>query len=388
MKSREHYFDYNATTPVDERVLEKMSSYFHDRFHNPSSFYRTAREARMAVEEARENLAKAINASPEEIFFTSGGTESDNLAIKGVVARYHKKDCHIITSGIEHPAVKNTTDFLKKEGYPVTELGVNSKGRVNPDDLKKNIRKNTRLVSVMTANNETGVIQPIAELARICHDHGVLFHTDGVQALGKIAVDVKAMGLDMATFSSHKIYGPKGVGILYRRKGIRIVPMIHGGGHEKGLRNGTENVSGIVGFGEAARLVITETDQFRSRIEKMRNRIEKELMEKIPRMMINGDVNNRLFNTLNISAQYIEGESIIALLEQYNIAISSGSACSSKSLEPSHTLLAMGLSHEDAHGSLRISLGKYNNDEDVDRLIEVLPGIVQSLRERSPLWKG
>jgi len=385
---REHYFDYNATTPVDERVLEVMNGFFHDRFHNPSSFYQTARQARSAVEEARSKLARALNASPEEVFFTSGGTESDNLAIQGVVRRFLKDDCHIITSRIEHPAVKNTFEFLEREGYAVTYLPVNPGGRVKPGDLSRAIRKNTRLVSVMTANNETGVIQPVTELIRICHRHGILFHTDAVQALGKIPVDVKNLDADLASFSSHKIYGPKGVGILYRKKGIKLVPMIHGGGHEKGLRNGTENVPGIVGFGEAARQVVTETKEYRERIRKMRDRIQRALLEKIPQVQINGDLDHRLFNTLNLSIRFIEGESIIALLEQHRIALSSGSACSSKSLEPSHTLLAMGLSHEDAHGSLRISLGKNNTDADADRLIEVLPGIVQGLRERSPLWEG
>lgn len=388
MDIKEHYFDYNATTPVDKRVLDKMTEYFTDKFHNPSSFYRSANIAQMALDEARLQTAESINACACEIFFTSGGTESDNLAIKGVVKKYKPEECHIITSPIEHPAVKNTFNYLEKEGMDVTYLPVNKGGLINPEDLKKSIKKNTRLVSIMFANNETGVIQPIKELVKIAHERNVLFHTDAVQALGKIEVDVKDLDLDLASFSSHKIYGPKGVGALFKRKGLKIIPLFHGGGHEKGLRTGTENVSGIVGFGEAARLALLFAKDYKGRIEGLRDRIEQELLKKIPEVMINGDTKNRVFNTLNISIKYIEGESIIALLEQYNIAVSSGSACSSKSLEPSHTLLAMGLSHENAHGSLRISLGKYNTKEDADQLIEVLPGIVQNLRERSPFWKG
>lgn len=383
-----YYFDYNATTPTDPRVIEEMTPYFSENFHNPSSFYRRAAEANHAVQIAREKTAKLINAQPEEIVFTSGGTESDNLAIQGAAHRLKDKGNHIITSKIEHPAVLRTCEYLAKNGWEVTYLPVDKYGFVDPDRLKKAIKETTILVTIMHANNEIGTLQPIKEFAEIAHQSGVLFHTDAVQSTGKISVDVKELGVDLLTFSSHKIYGPKGMGGLYKRKGLKIDPIIFGGGHEKGIRAGTENVSGIVGLGKAAELALAEMAEEERRLRPLRDKLQREILARIPEVMVNGDTEKRLYNTLNISIKYIEGESILAMLDQHDFALSSGSACSSKSLDPSHVLLALGLKHEDAHGSLRISLGKYNSAEDVEKLLEVLPPIAERLRSMSPFWKN
>lgn len=382
-----YYFDYNATTPVDPLVLEEMSPYFSERFHNPSSFYRNAAEAHHAMEIARERIANLINARKEEIFFTGSGTESDNLAIQGTVKQLKTKGNHIITSQIEHPAVLNCCRYLEKEGFEVTYLPVDKNGLLDPDDLKKNIKESTILISIMFANNEIGTIQPVKELAEISADRGKIFHTDAVQIVGKYVIDVKKLNLDMLSFSGHKIYGPKGIGVLYKKKSMKIQPIIFGGGHERGLRSGTENVPAIVGVGKAVEMASLEMKEKESKIKPLRDRIQKEILEKIPEVMINGDTDKRLYNTLNLSIKYIEGESILAYLDQHEIALSSGSACSTKSLEPSHVLLALGLKHEDAHGSLRISLGKYNTQNDIDKLLEVLPPIVNRLRDMSPFWK-
>jgi cysteine desulfurase len=369
--------------------MEEMLPYFNEKFHNPSSFYRDAGAAYQAVEEAREKVAKLLNASGGEIYFTGGGTESDNLAIFGTVDKLKSKGNHIITSQIEHPAVLKSCQHLENQGYSVTYLPVDKNGIIEPEDLKKSITDQTILITVIFANNETGSIQPIKQLAEVARNKGnIVFHTDAVQAVGKIPVDVKDLGVDLLSFSSHKIYGPKGMGVLYKGKGTRITPQIFGGGHEKGLRGGTENVPGIIGLGKAAELAVLEMKAERQFLEPLRDRLQRELVKKIPEVLINGDTPHRLYNTLNISIKYIEGESIVAFLDQQGFAISSGSACSSKSLDPSHTLLAMGLSEEDAHGSLRISLGKYNTEDDVNQLIKVLPEIIKNLREKSPFWKG
>lgn len=381
-----YYFDYNATTPTDPRVVEAMQPYFFGNFHNPSSFYRGAGEANAAVEAAREKAAALINADTREIFFTAGGTESDNLALMGTASKLKDKGNHIITSGIEHPAILKACDFLSKKGYEITLLPVDKNGFVDAGELKKSIKDTTILVSIMYANNEIGTIQPLKELVEIAHGKGVLFHTDAVQATGKIPVDVKALDVDMLSFSSHKIYGPKGMGVLYKKHKVKIDPLIFGGGHEKGLRAGTENVPGIVGLGKAAELALAEIAGEEKRLRPLRDKIQKGIVEKIPEVMINGDTENKLYNTVNVSIKYIEGESILAMLDGEGIALSSGSACSSKSLDPSHVLLALGLKHEDAHGSLRISLGKFNSEEDVDRLLEVLPPVVERLRGISPFW--
>ena len=386
-KEQSVYLDYNATTPVDPRVFSEMKPFFFEHFHNPSSFYRLAGEARYQVEQARKKIADLIHARADEIFFTSGGTESDNMAILGVARQRGIGGNHIITSGIEHPAVLNTCKFLEKTGFDATYLGVDSNGLINPDDLKKTITSKTVLVSIMYANNEIGTIQPIRELCEIAHARGVLFHTDAVQSCGKIPVDVRNLGVDMLSLSSHKIYGPKGVGVLYKKKSVRIETFSFGGGHEQGLRSGTENVPGIVGMGKAAELAGEEMDSETVRIKSMRDRLQNALLDRIPDILINGDTPRRLANTLNISIRHIEGEAMLALLDQDGFCLSSASACSAKSSAPSHVLTAIGLSPEDAQGGLRISLGKYTTDGDIDRLIEVFPGIVEGLRKISPFWQ-
>lgn len=383
-----YYFDYNATTPTDPRVVEAMKPYFFENFHNPSSFYRRAGEANHAVEQAREKIARLINASIKEIFFTSGGTESDNLAVQGAAFKLKEKGNHIITSKIEHPAVLKTCQYLEKNGFEVTYLTVDKYGFVDPENLAKSIKNNTILVSIMHANNEIGTLQPLKELVEIAHRRGVYFHTDAVQSTGKIPLDVKELDVDLMSFSSHKIYGPKGVGVLYKKEKVKISPILFGGGHEKGLRAGTENVQGIVGMGKAAELSSLEMVEEEKKLRPLRDRLQAEIVKRIPEVLINGDTDKRLYNTLNISVKYIEGESMLAMLDQQGLALSSGSACSSKSLDPSHVLLAIGLKHEDAHGSLRISLGRYNTQDDVEKLLETLPPIVERLRKMSPFWKN
>lgn len=383
-----YYFDYNSTTPTDPRVVKEIIPYFSTKFFNPSSFYRKAGEISIDIENARERVAKLLNAEVNEIFFTSSGTESDNLAILGITSKLKEKGNHIITSKIEHPAVLNTCKYLSKKGFEVTYLPVDKYGLLDPDDLKKEIKDTTILVTIMHANNEIGTIQPVKELSKIAHQRGILFHTDAVQSAGKMKVDVKELDIDMLSISSHKIYGPKGMGVLFKKKKVKINPMIFGGAHEKGLRAGTENVPGIIGIGKAAELAILEMHENEKRLKPIRDKIEKGIIETIPDVIINGNTDKRLYNTLNVSIKYIEGESILAFLDNQGFALSSGSACSSKSLEPSHVLLALGLKHEEAHGSLRISLGKYNKKEDADKLIEVLPSIVERLRSMSPFWKN
>jgi cysteine desulfurase len=382
------YFDYNATTPVDPRVAEAMQPYLFGTFHNPSSFYRAAGEANAVVEDARDKVAKLIGADPREIIFTGGGTESDNLAIQGVASKLKYKGNHIITSAIEHPAVLKTCEFLEKHGYEITQLPVNAIGLVDPEELRKRIKETTILVSIMHANNEIGTLQPLKELVAVAHEKEILFHTDAVQSTGKIPVDVKDLGVDMLTFSSHKIYGPKGIGVLYKRRGLRIDPLIFGGGHESGMRAGTENVPGIVGLGKAAELALAEMAAEEKKLRPLRDKLQKAIVESIPEVMVNGDTDQRLYNTLNVSIKYIEGESILAMLDGEEFCLSSGSACSSKSLDPSHVLLAIGLKHEDAHGSLRISLGKFNSEQDADDLLTALPPIVERLRQISPFWNS
>jgi cysteine desulfurase len=380
------YFDYNATTPADPQVVQAMQPYFTDIFHNPSSFYRSAAEAFGAIEKSRESVAQLLNAKTSEIFFTGSGTESDNLAILGAAQRYKNKGNHIITSQIEHPAVLNTCRYLEKNGFEVTYLPVDKDGLIDLDQLENQIRSKTILISIMHANNEIGVIQDLPQLIRIAHQHNILFHSDAVQSTGKIPMDVAALDIDLLSFSSHKLYGPKGVGVLYKKSLLKIDPIIFGGGHEKGLRSGTENVPGIIGLGEAARMALRDMASEEKQIRQFRDQLQHKLTKAIPDVIINGHLEKRLYNTLNISIRYIEGESMLAMLDQQGFALSSGSACSSKSLDPSHVLLAIGLSHEDAHGSLRISLGKYNTQDDVDALIQALPPIVEKLRSISPFW--
>ncbi|MGZ5561770.1 MAG: cysteine desulfurase NifS [Halobacteriota archaeon] len=377
------YLDHAATTPMRPEVFDAMRPYFLERFGNPSSLHSYGLDARVGVERARQQIASAIGAAPQEIIFTSGGTESDNLALRGVLQRGGKKD-HIITSAIEHPAVLETCKFIERLGHEVTYLSVDREGRINPAEVEDAIQENTRLISIMHANNEIGSIQPIAEVGAIAASHRIYMHTDAVQSVGKIPVNVKKLNVQMLSISSHKIYGPKGVGCLYVQKGTKLTPLVFGGGHERGLRSGTENVSGIVGFGEAMRLAIEDfTDN--ARIQKLRDALIDAVLREIPSTQLNGGLVHRLPNNANFSFSYIEGESLLLRLNAKGIAGSTGSACSSKKLEPSHVLLAIGLSPVDAHGSLRLTLGRETTNADVRYVSEVLPGIVNELRQMSPL---
>ena len=382
------YLDYNATTPLDKRILEKMSPYFKNVYSNPSSVYRFAQESKRAVEEARDSLARLLGAEPGEVVFTSGGTESDNTAIKGIAFACQDKGKHIITSSIEHYAALRSCQAMEKLGFEVTYLEVDEYGLVNLEELEKSIKDKTILVSIMHTNNEVGTIQPIKEIADICKKKGVYFHSDAVQAVGKIDVDVRALGVDLLSLSGHKFYGPKGVGALYIKKGVKFFPLLHGGGHERGRRSGTENVAGIVGLGEAARLAKLEIKDEEKRIRVLRDKLEAGIKEKIPEIKINGYPRNRIYNTLNVCIRHIEGESILINLDFEGICASSGSACTSGSLEPSHVLLAMGMPADIAHGSLRMSLGKYTSNKDIDKVLTVLPPIVGKLRKISPFWQN
>jgi len=380
------YLDHAATTPVRKEVLEEMQPYFSKKYGNASSPHALGREANGALQEARVKVAGVINAMPEEIYFTSGGSEADNTALKGLAFANKDKGNHIIISSIEHDAVLNTCKFLEQNGFEVTYLPVDKYGFVNCEDIERAITKKTILISVMHANNEIGTIEPIANIGTLAQEKGVYFHTDAVQTFGKIPIDVEKMGVDLLSASSHKIYGPKGVGALYVKKGIEIQPLIHGGGHENGLRSGTENVAGIVGFGKAAELAENERAIEAGREIKLRDRLIKNAL-KIKNSRLNGHPAMRLPNNANFSFKFIEGEGLVLDLDGYGIAASSGSACSSKSLEPSHVLLAIGLKHEEAHGSLRLTLGRDTKDKDIDYVLRVLPKSVERLRKISPYKK-
>jgi len=380
------YLDYAATTPTHPEVVQAMLPYFTDDFGNPSSIYSYGQEAKAAIKKARGNVAGLINARDEEIIFTSGGTEADNFALKGVVFANDNKGNHIITTTIEHHAVLETCKFLEKRGSTVTYLPVDSYGMVNPDDVKKAITNKTILISVMHANNEVGTIEPIAEIAKIAREAGVYFHTDAVQTAGHIPVDVNKLGVDLLSMSAHKLHGPKGVGALYVRKGVKITPFIHGGGQENGRRSGTENVPGIVGFGKAAELARASLDVEAGRLILLRDKLIKGLLESIDHTRLNGHPVKRSPNNVNISVDFIEGESMCLNLDFEGICASTGSACSSASLEPSHVLLALGLRHEQAHGSLRFTLGKWTTEEEINQVLEILPKIVTKLRAMSPLY--
>jgi len=381
------YLDHAGTTPVHPRVLEAMQPYFRERFGNPASLHGFGQEAAQAVMQAREFLAGLIGAaSPDEIVFTSGGTESDNAAIVGTLLARQKKGNHLITSAIEHHAVLHTCQFLQKQGLAeVTYLPVDSAGLVDPEEVKKAIGDKTILVSIMHANNEIGTIEPIVEIGAVCRERQVAFHTDAVQTVGHIPVSVQEMNIDLLSLSGHKFYGPKGVGALYVRKGVRISPILHGGGQEWGRRSGTLNVSGIVGLGEAARRAREEMEAEAPRQAEMRERLLCSLLEAIAECIITGHRSQRLPNNASICIHYVEGESMLLNLDLQGIAASSGSACTSGSLEASHVLLAIGLSHETAHGSLRFTFGRDNKPSDVDRVLEVLPPVVKRLRAMSPL---
>ncbi|MDD3070522.1 MAG: cysteine desulfurase NifS [Methanoculleus horonobensis] len=377
------YMDHAATTPVRVEVARAMLPYFSERFGNPSSIYALAREAKGPVEEAREKVAAAIGATPEEIYFTSGGTEADNWAVKGVALR--GKGDHIITSAIEHHAVLHSCQALEKQGYRVTYLPVDEFGRVEPAAVEEAITDKTILVSVMAANNEIGTIQPIRAIAKIAHDHKVPFHTDAVQAIGAVSIDVNAMGLDLLSLSAHKFGGPKGIGALYIRKGTRIGTFMDGGAQERGRRAGTENVPGIVGLGRAIELATADIEGRNHRLAAMRDRLIQGILESIPASRLNGHPTERLPNNVNVAFRYVEGESILLMLDALGIAASTGSACTSASLEPSHVLTSCGLPPEEAHGSLRLTLGSRNTEEDVDYVLSVLPGVIERLRKMSPL---
>jgi cysteine desulfurase len=383
---RKIYLDHNATTPVHPEVLEAMLPYFKEKFGNPSSIHGFGREAKVALEEAREKVAGLLGASSNEIFFTSGGTESDNLAVKGTAFANRKKGFHIISSKIEHHAILESCKFLEKEGFEVTYLPVNSQGLVDPDDLKKTIRDETTLVSIIYANNEVGTIQPIEELSKISNEEGVYFHTDAVQALGKVPVSLQKSNVDMLSISSHKIYGPKGVGTIFIRKGVRITPWSHGGHHERSRRAGTENIPGIVGFAKALELVVKELEDQNKHLRSLTEAFYKKLVETIPDVILNGDLERRIPNTLNLSFKGVEGESIILSLDLKGVAVASGSACTSGTLEPSHVLSAMGIDPAIAQGAIRFSFGQDNTMEDVEYVASLLPEIVERLRSMSPLY--
>ncbi|SDK53837.1 cysteine desulfurase NifS [Natronincola ferrireducens] len=382
------YLDYAATTPVNKDVLEEMLPYFQQHFGNPSSVHSFGRESKKALDIARDRVAKSLGAKTEEIYFTGGGSEADNWAIKGVAYGLKNKGNHIITSKIEHHAVLHTCEYLEKEGFEITYLEVDEYGLISLDELKKAIKDTTILITIMYANNEIGTIQPIKEIADIAKENNILFHTDAVQAYGNIPIDTEELGVDLLSISAHKLYGPKGVGALYIRRGVRLHPLVHGGGQEKKRRAGTENLPAIVGFGKAAELAHENLEGHNKQLLNFRDQLINKLMAKIPYTRLNGHPTKRLPGNVNISFEFIEGESLLLSLDMVGIAGSSGSACTSGSLDPSHVLMAIGLTHEIAHGSLRLSLGDPTTQEEIDYVIEKLPPIVERLRQMSPLYEN
>lgn len=380
---RKVYLDYSATTPVKEEVLKEMIPYFTEKFGNPSSLYDIGLESKDAVTHARERVAALINAKPQEIYFTAGGTEADNWAVFGTVEKLKEKGNHIITTKIEHHAMLHSCEFLEKEGYEVTYLDIDKNGRIDLEQLKDSITDKTVLISIMLVNNEIGTVQPIKEVAAIAKEHGILFHTDAVQGLGNVAIDVKEMGIDMMSVSSHKIYGPKGVGALYIRKGVNIANYMHGGAQENRRRAGTENLPGIVGFGKAAEIAKDNFEKHVEHCSHVRNYLKNRILSEIPDTYVNGTMEGRHPGNLNITFKYIEGESILLLLNQYGISVSTGSACSSTSLEPSHVLSALGVPVEMIHGTVRFTVGNFTTKEDIDYVVDNLKTIVGKLREIS-----
>jgi cysteine desulfurase len=380
------YLDNNATTPVSPEVLEAMLPFFKENFGNPSSIHWAGREARKYLDISREQVANLLNCRPSEIVFTSSGTESDNFAIKGVAELLKDKGNHIITTRIEHPAVLNTCKYLETEGYRVTYLPVDSYGMVDPEDVKKAIDKDTILISIMWANNEIGNILPIEEIGKIAKERRIYFHTDAVQAVGKIPIDLKSVNVDLLSMSGHKIHAPKGVGVLYIKNGIKLMPLIHGGHHEKNRRAGTENLAGIVGLGKACEIAKQEFNEKNGYLTGLRDRLYNGIINNIDNVKLNGHPVKRIPTTLNLSFEFVEGEGLLLSLDLEGIAASTGSACSSGSLEPSHVLTAMGIRPEIAQGAIRFSIGKYNTPEEIDYVIEVLPKIVERLRSMSPLY--
>ncbi|MBQ4167868.1 MAG: cysteine desulfurase NifS [Clostridia bacterium] len=382
------YLDNAATTRLLPEVLEEMVPYMTELYGNPSSPHDFGQKAASGLSKARQQVADAINADPSEIIFMSGGSEADNTAIRGIAERYSKKGKHIITTAVEHHAVLHTCQLLERNGYEVTYLPVDEYGMVTVDQVREAMRPDTVLVTVMFANNEVGTIMPIAEIGALCHEKGVYFHTDAVQAVGHLPIDVKAMHIDMLSMSAHKFHGPKGVGALYVRRGIVLPPLIYGGAQERNRRAGTENVPGIVGMGKAIEMALDGLDEKAERMKALRDRLIRELPERIPEIKLNGHPTVRLPNNVNFSIKYIEGESILLMLDLNGIAASSGSACTSGSLDPSHVLLAMGLTHEIAHGSVRMTLSDETTEEDIEKVLEVLPMVAERLRKMSPLYHG
>ena len=379
------YLDNAATTAVSPEVLTAMLPYFTECYGNPSSIHSTGRDAHKAVDAARRQVAAAINADPAEIYFTAGGSESDNWAIKGTAFAKRDKGNHIITTAIEHHAVLHTCQWLEKQGFEVTYLPVDENGLVSVEDVEKAITDKTILISVMAANNEIGTIEPIAEIGALARSRGILFHTDAVQAVGAIPLDVKAMNIDMLSMSGHKFHGPKGIGALYVRKGVRLDTLIAGGAQERGKRAGTENLPGIVGIGKAIEIATRDMEANAQRMTRLRDKLIHGILENIPDVRLNGHPTRRLPNNVNVSVRYIEGEALLLRLDLAGIAGSSGSACTSGSLDPSHVLLAIGLPHEIAHGSLRLTLGTDTTEADIDEVLDKLPGIVKNLRDMSVL---
>lgn len=382
---RQVYLDYSATTPVKEEVLKEMLPYFTEKFGNASSLYTPGLESKKAIDRARDQVAGLIGADPSEIIFTGCGSESDNWVLEGVADQYVKKGNHIITTAEEHHAVLHTLDYLKKKGIEVTYLPIDNEGRLNPEDLEKAITDKTILVSIMMINNEIGTLHPIKELAAIARKHNVLFHTDAVQALGNTHIDVKEMGIDFLSMSAHKIYGPKGAGALYIRKGVRIPSFIHGGAQENGRRAGTENIPGIVGFGKAAELAKDNLGSHIAHCSELRDYLADKILKDIPYVIINGGMKDRHPGNLNVTFQYIEGESILLQLDACGICVSTGSACSSKSLKPSHVLTALGVGDELVHGTIRFTVGDFTTKDDIDYTVECLKKVVMWLRDLSPL---
>ena len=381
------YLDNNATSQVAPEVLEAMLPYFHELYGNPSSMHSFGGQVSKTIRDARENVAALIGADPEEIIFTSCGTESDNTAILSALAVNPDKR-HIVTSRVEHPAVKVLCEHLKERGCHVTELPVDSEGKLNIEEYESSLSRDTAVVSLMWANNETGVIFPVEEAASLARERGILFHTDAVQAVGKIPINMRGNSIDMLSLSGHKLHAPKGVGVLYVRKGTKFSPFLIGGHQEKGRRGGTENTASIVALGKACELAARNMETENTRVKYLRDKLERNLLEAIPNSRVNGERINRLPNTTNISFEFVEGEGILLLMDQFNICASSGSACTSGSLQPSHVLRAMGVPFTMAHGSVRFSLSVYNTEEEIDFVIEKLPPIIERLREMSPYWKA
>lgn len=382
------YLDHAATTSLRPQVLEAMLPYFNKKYGNPASIYSLGGDCEKAIEETRNKVALALNSQSKEIFFTGSGTESDNWAIKGVAYANKSKGNHIITTSIEHHAVLNSCQYLERDGFEITYLPVDEYGFITVEQVEKAIKSNTILISIMFANNEIGTVQPIAEIGKLAREKGIYFHTDAVQAVGNVPINVVDMNIDLLSLSAHKFYGPKGVGVLYIRKGVKIESFLHGGAQERGLRASTENVPAIVGLGRAIEIASESLEKQSRKLMSLRDRTIEEIMNRIPYVKLNGHRTQRLPGNVNLSFKFIEGESVLLMLDMKGISVSTGSACSSGSLDPSHVILAIGVSPELANGSLRITFGEENTQEDVDYLMEVLPAIVERLREMSPLYEG